>query len=748
MTSPSTAAAKTLGRYELVTEVTKSPGGSLWVAREAPGSPWLLARRLTAEGGIKQADLELLLDAAQWGKTVTHPKVARLVFAAILEGELGLVGDYHEGEPLRSLLRLAAFRTKPVPAPVALRITLDVLDALSHLASSAPAAARGCRYATGGLLPDQVLVGTDGVTRLLEPGVVAAQTVVSKLERVADVAGYRAPEQLVRLGHFEPSVDVFAVGVMLWEMVTGKRLFAGASYDVVVKRVSSEPIMRLDNVRPQGGEVIPQAVADLVFRALDRNPSSRFATATDMASAIQSSAREIATAQQVTDFVVEVLDKGLKVRQRTLERASGGAVTRGAGLPPRATASVATVTAEPKSLEAKGATLLLSPMDVEVASAPPAEPKPATPALPELDPDADSWDSPVDVPVPSVTKPPVTTKPRGATIMGLAPAPEVLAAARAAASPESPPPSRNLPQATSGESADGSFEAEFVSEAVSVDSSAMDGLPMVEVDSTLDTVLTEQPAATATNEATLVSPVTSAPDPDATAELDELLAEDEEIPLEPVEQTGAPVLVAPPREVASPRASSRTEPIAAVPAPSPSVVRSAPAGAEPTIVSEVGSSRRGGRDWLIFAAGVALGALLVGGAMTLLRGRSTEEPVTVGAEVPSAKPAAVASPPAQSSEVTAPVASSSLAPSSVSAQPALTPPPPASALPVAVAAPAASSTPPAAKPVSAAPAKVIAPTTKPKAVAPTKSTTTKSTTKPKAATTTKSTKPKYLPSGI
>ncbi|MEB2323499.1 MAG: hypothetical protein OZ921_13390, partial [Sorangiineae bacterium] len=121
-----------LGRYELVLEITKSQLGALWAARS--GDTLACVRRIP-RSGLTEAVIGRLSEAGFWAMEQAHPHLARVTDVVATDGELGVVHEHVEGETLRSLLRLASFKRKPLPARLALRIGADLLEAVAFAES-------------------------------------------------------------------------------------------------------------------------------------------------------------------------------------------------------------------------------------------------------------------------------------------------------------------------------------------------------------------------------------------------------------------------------------------------------------------------------------------------------------------------------------------------------------------------------------------------------------------------------------
>jgi hypothetical protein len=328
-TGPVRASAREVGPYRLILEQAQGPLGSLWIASGSPAGLLELftLRPVAPQWLVSQADVDALAGAARWAQELEHPHILHTVDVVAAEQQLAVVTEFREGEVLRDLLAYAEAQGRPAPPGVALRMALDLLDALAHLDSAAAGLAEGGRPIHGGLVPDSVLVGADGHTSLLDVATSAVAQSVLALGKHPEVASYLSPEQVLHGQADERSV-VFSVGVLMWEMLAGKRLFSDQDYHAVLERVTA------GSIRPPEGSGVPQPLADIVTRALERDAVDRYPSSAAMARAIRTALREaLGTRTQVAAWLDSLNARGLRERRDSLESTLG--VGLGA-LPPRA----------------------------------------------------------------------------------------------------------------------------------------------------------------------------------------------------------------------------------------------------------------------------------------------------------------------------------------------------------------------------------------------------------------------------
>lgn len=409
------AAKKKIGPYELVAELHQGYLGSAWIGR-GEADALVLARRIDATMATDSKAVKALVEAAKWATKVDHDNIVRVLGVEQDDDEAVIASAYHEGEPLRSILRLAGITRHPMPAPIAMRIAADLLEALAQLHEQR----LDDQPVIAALNPDNVLIGTDGRARLLEPGVSAVATTTGAWAEDPKRAAYDAPEKLAEGVKHDHRADLFSLGVLLWEMLRNRPLFAGASYDAVSKRVQTASIRRVDSLKPAGGEVIDASVANIVAQALERAPEERFEAATEMQAAIIG--EQLATAEEVTEFIETLAGDALSKHRSKVEGAKAGADEEPAPEPaeePKASSPKP----KPKPKKAPKRTLLGMAVPVEKPTPEPGE-----------DQDADQPDQPDE----------------GAT--PLAGTPEAAVDAEAAADGEEPAPETAEPQSEEPES--------------------------------------------------------------------------------------------------------------------------------------------------------------------------------------------------------------------------------------------------------------------------------------------------------
>jgi serine/threonine-protein kinase len=305
------SAQKRVGRYELLKQIDRGVLGALWAARfdHQGTSLAALVRTVEPPPNMDTEVWEALTESAWTAIDLQAPGIVHCADVVFQGPTLALVDDYVEGQPLSSLLRIKGGGELAFPVGVVLRIAKDTISALNELLAASQDLGVDCVH--GGVSPDVLLVGTDGMTRILNPLVSAAAAREEYFKTLPERAPYLAPEQWLQKSVDQRS-DVYAVGCILWELMTRKRLHAGSAANIRRCATSDRLPMPLTDARAHN---VPQVIMDILRKALAPEAAQRFQTLKALGEALQACAIPLAPATEVARFV-ETLASARLVEQR------------------------------------------------------------------------------------------------------------------------------------------------------------------------------------------------------------------------------------------------------------------------------------------------------------------------------------------------------------------------------------------------------------------------------------------------
>jgi eukaryotic-like serine/threonine-protein kinase len=309
-----------IGRYVLYDEIAAGGMATVCLGRlrgERGFKRTVAIKRLLPELARDPEFVSMFVDEALLAARIQHPNVvAPLDVVTIEERELLLVMEYVHGEALSRLVGNCRRAGRPIPADIAVSVMSGVLYGLhaAHEASSDQGLPLDIVHRD--VSPQNILVGADGVARVLDFGIAKA-SVRANITRDGMAKGklsYMSPEQ-IHCESVDRRTDLFAAGVVLWEMLTLKRLFTGNDEAELRTLIAAGSVPRASE--QQDG--IPPELDAVLARALAPERSARFPTAYDFAVALEAAVVP-ATARKVAEWVNDSAGDGLAERSALLQR--------------------------------------------------------------------------------------------------------------------------------------------------------------------------------------------------------------------------------------------------------------------------------------------------------------------------------------------------------------------------------------------------------------------------------------------
>ncbi len=312
---PIPPAARTIGRYALHREIATGGMATVFVGRALGAigfSRTVAIKRLHPHFARDPEFVSMFCDEARLAARIHHPNVVPTLDVVAIGGELFLVMDYVQGESLFKLLRALRHRGEKLPTRITVAILTGVLSGLHAAHEATNELGEPLEIVHRDVSPQNILVGTDGVARVLDFGVAKAAGRVQETHgsMMKGKLPYMSPEHL-RGTSIDRRTDIFAASAVLWEMLTGRRLFDGTNDGQIVTQVLQTEYPSPRSIVP----TIPPAFESIVMRGLSMDPENRWKTAAEMSMALERAAPP-ATPREVGEFVSRAANESLQERSR------------------------------------------------------------------------------------------------------------------------------------------------------------------------------------------------------------------------------------------------------------------------------------------------------------------------------------------------------------------------------------------------------------------------------------------------
>lgn len=320
-----------VGAYRLLARLGEGGVGEVFLAQREGDSTLAVLKRLRRVLDGNDVAEKRLRREAEVGATILHPNVVRTLDAGRWGDAFYVATAYLPGHDLEDLSHTLARRRSSFPSPLAVRIVIEVLKGLEALHEARGPGGEAWRPVHRDLSPRNIMVGYDGQVAVIDLGLVHAPVGSHRTEPGALLGTYRymAPEQAVGEPP-TPRVDLFAIGSILWELLTGRWLFDVGDKEAIRRAVAEARIPPPSVYNPG----LPPALDGVLAQANAHAPSERFATARAMREALERAAPEWADCSlaQVGRLVSDTFPhKAQEARERVMlaqHRSAEGATSK------------------------------------------------------------------------------------------------------------------------------------------------------------------------------------------------------------------------------------------------------------------------------------------------------------------------------------------------------------------------------------------------------------------------------------
>lgn len=281
-TEAAPAAPVTFGRYTLLERLAVGGMAEVFRARISSSHGFqkiLVIKRILPHLAADPGFVAMFIDEAKLTAQLTHPKIVQILDFGEVNGQYFTALEFIDGFDALGLLRVAAQKRTRIPTQLAVFIIDEILEALDYAHNARDQEGKSLQIVHRDISPSNIFISKRGDVKLGDFGIAHAKRRESKTQvgTLKGKYGYMSPEQVVGRP-IDNRSDLFAVGVVLAELLTGRRLFsAPADLDVLLK-VRDVHLDRLDRY----GKDIPPALDKIVRRALKKDPAERPQSAAEL----------------------------------------------------------------------------------------------------------------------------------------------------------------------------------------------------------------------------------------------------------------------------------------------------------------------------------------------------------------------------------------------------------------------------------------------------------------------------------
>jgi eukaryotic-like serine/threonine-protein kinase len=225
------------------------------------------------------ATVRMFLDEARLALCLSHPNIVRSERLGMFEGRHGIVMEFLEGQPFHLLLKRAYESEASLSLDLIVQIAIAALDGLHYAHELKDVVGNPLNLVHRDVSPQNLFVSYDGAVKLLDFGI-AKNSMQDGRTRTGLLKGkisYMSPEQ-ARGEELDRRADLWSLGVVLWEAVTGTRLFKGSNEAATLHLTLTEEIEPPSQRRPD----LPYELEAILLRALERDVTRRYASAAEM----------------------------------------------------------------------------------------------------------------------------------------------------------------------------------------------------------------------------------------------------------------------------------------------------------------------------------------------------------------------------------------------------------------------------------------------------------------------------------
>lgn len=307
-----------LGEYILLEKISTGGMAEIYKAKKkgVKGFEKIVAlKKILPHLAEDEEFIEMFIDEAKVASKLNHPNIAQIYDLGKINGSYFIAMEYVLGKDLKTILRKIKKEKKPLPPiEISSYIVMKIAEALDYAHRKVDENGRPLNIVHRDVSPQNILISYEGEVKLVDFGVAKAsikahQTIAGSLK---GKLLYMSPEQAKGAKNIDGRSDIFSLGTVFYELVTGEKAFLAHSEAEVLDKVRKGSFKPPRSVRPE----IPAEVERIIMKAMEPNPSRRYQRASDMRNDIEkfllSYKGYIPSARDVAEFMYELFEEEIK----------------------------------------------------------------------------------------------------------------------------------------------------------------------------------------------------------------------------------------------------------------------------------------------------------------------------------------------------------------------------------------------------------------------------------------------------
>ena len=297
----------------------------IWLARQrglAGFQRFIVIKKILSHLSEQKTFKDMFLDEARTSAQLNHPNVVQIYDLGNEAGAYYIAMEFIAGENLAAIAWRGMKRGKPFPPPFAARVIADACKALHYAHHLKGPSGMPLEIVHRDISPQNLLVTYEGELKVVDFGIAKAATKSehTKTGMLKGKFSYMSPEQCLG-ATVDMRSDIFALGILLYELCTGKRLFKHESELMILDMITKRSVVSPSSVAPG----ITQGLEDIILRALEKDVNVRFQTAQQMQIALEEYLRNEghqATNADIAAYMRELFADKIEEKRRLREIAS------------------------------------------------------------------------------------------------------------------------------------------------------------------------------------------------------------------------------------------------------------------------------------------------------------------------------------------------------------------------------------------------------------------------------------------